>query len=429
MFTRAILRVGAALAAVLFVTIAGAVLPSQAESDLGNFPARTPAGLRFAGALEFGPDGVLFVGDNIGGAIYAFNVGTGKAPNESAALDVDNIDGAVANALGVGKPAITINDMAVHPTTREVYLSVTRGNGPASLPAVVKVDLTGRVHNVRLAELEYSKQPLHDVPDGSKHFKLRGLMGQPPTIKETVKSQQPMNVLAIMDIEYFKGEVFVSGISNEEFASTLRRLSYPFTGTYGSTKIRMFHIAHDQYETRAPIRSMVAKSLDGTDYLIASYTCSPVVLIPLEELKDGASVTGRTIGDMGNGQPIDMFTFKNIAAGGGEYMFVTNNSRQPQLFALDGLAKAKAYTLENTERGYKNDMVGAFPVGAVGRPVMFVGSSLQADLLNDKFFVSLTRDAYSGSLNLESLPAMFPITLHYIQSEFDFPGYKPAKSM
>ena len=100
------------------------------------------------------------------------------------------------------------------------------------MPAIVRIDLTGRVHNVRLTKLEYSKQPLHDLPDGSKQFKLRGFAGQPPSIKETVKSQQPMNVLAIMDIEYFKGEVFVSGISNEEFASTLRRLPYPFTDKY-----------------------------------------------------------------------------------------------------------------------------------------------------------------------------------------------------
>ena len=69
-------------------------------------------------------------------------------------------------------------------------------------------------------------------------------------------------------------------------------------------------------------------------------------------------------------------------------------------------------------------MMGVFPMGPVGRTVMFVGSSLQADLLNDEFFVSLTRDPYSGSLNLESLPAMFPITLHHLYSEYDFPGYK-----
>ena len=106
-----------------------------------------------------------------------------------------------------------------------------------------------------------------------------------------------------------------------------------------------------------------------------------------------------------------MVTFKNRAAGGGEFVFVTNNSRQPQLFAIDGLAGAKAFTPENTERGMKFDMIGSFPMGPVGRPVMFVGSSLQIDVLNDKYFVSLTRDAYSGSLDLESLPTMFPISL------------------
>ena len=46
---------------------------------------------------------------------------------------------------------------------------------------------------------------------------------------------------------------------------------------------------------------------------------------------------------------------------------------------IEGLAKAKAYTMENTKRGMKFDMVGAFPMGPVGRPVMFVGSSLQAE--------------------------------------------------
>ena len=407
-----------ALAATMFAALLFFASPCAAQDDQQGAP------IQFAGALEFGPDGVLFVGDNIGEAIFAFEVGNGDRPEEDAPINLDDIDGAIANVLGVGKNGITINDMAVHPTTREVYLSVSRSNGASALPAIVKVDFTGKVHNIQIADLNYSRQSLHDVPDGTKQFKLRGFFGGPPSVKETAKSQQPMSVLTIMDIEYFQGELFVSGISNEEFASTLRRLPYPFSGNYGVTKVRMFHIAHDQWETRAPIRSMVAKNLDGTDYLIASYTCSPVVLIPIADVKDGAAITGRTIGDMGNGQPIDMFTFKNAMAGGGEYVFVTNNSRQPQLFALEGLADAEAFTTENTQRGMKTDMTGAFPVGPVGSPVMFVGSSLQADLLNDKFIVSLTRDAYSGSLNLESLPAIFPITLHHLWSEYDFPGYK-----
>ena len=248
MFARLTTHAAATLAALLVFA-----LPCAAQGDKHD-----PAAIQFAGALEFGPDGVLFVGDNIGGAIFAFEVGAGVPQKEAAPINLDDVDGAIANVLGVGKNGITVNDMAVHPVTREVYLSVTRGIGTAALPALVKVDFAGKVHSLPIADLQYSRQPLHDVPDGTKQFKRRGFFGAPQTVKEVAKSQQPMNVLAIMDLEYFQGELFVSGISNEEFASTLRRLPYPFTGKYGSTKVRIFHIAHDQYETRAPIRSMVA---------------------------------------------------------------------------------------------------------------------------------------------------------------------------
>ena len=59
--------------------------------------------------------------------------------------------------------------------------------------------------------------------------------------------------------------------------------------------------------------------------------------------------------------------------------------------------------------------------------VMFVGSSLQLDILNDMFFVSLTRDAQTGSLDLESLSTMFPAKLHNLYAEYDFPGVEHPK--
>ena len=47
--------------------------------------------IRTAGALAFSPDGILFVGDNVGGAIYAFDVGKGTAPEKPTPVDVDNV--------------------------------------------------------------------------------------------------------------------------------------------------------------------------------------------------------------------------------------------------------------------------------------------------------------------------------------------------
>ncbi|MCH7681257.1 hypothetical protein IID10_18155, partial [candidate division KSB1 bacterium] len=77
--------------------------------------------IQSAAALGFSPDGVLFVGDNVGGAIYAFDMGKGTAPAKPAPVNVENIDARVASILGVGPGAIVINDLAVHPVTQEIY--------------------------------------------------------------------------------------------------------------------------------------------------------------------------------------------------------------------------------------------------------------------------------------------------------------------
>lgn len=157
--------------------------------------------IQSAAALGFSPDGVLFVGDNVGSAIYAFDMGKGTAPAKPAPVDVDNIDVRVASILGVGPGAIQIKDMAVHPTTREIYISVARGYGSDAKPAIVRVDGNGNLTNIRLSEVKYTKQTLHDVPDGNKHFQARGFM-EAPTAKDLVKAQSPMHTLAILAVRF-----------------------------------------------------------------------------------------------------------------------------------------------------------------------------------------------------------------------------------
>jgi len=182
-----------------------------------------------------------------------------------------------------------------------VYISVTRGHGNDALPALLKVDAANRLINIDLSAVTFTSQGLNKLPDSDQKLALRGTMGAPPTAKEIAKSNQSLRTLSIVDIEYHEGELFVAGISNEDFSSVLRRMSYPFDGIECISNIEMYHIAHDRYETRAPIRSMLVKEIDGIDQLIAAYTCSPMVLIPLHELQDNAKVKARTIGDMGNG--------------------------------------------------------------------------------------------------------------------------------
>ncbi|MEL6675635.1 MAG: hypothetical protein AAFR61_25730 [Bacteroidota bacterium] len=376
------------------------------------------------GALAFSPEGVLFAGDQLSGAIHAIDLSKETRTKETFEINVYNVDAQVAAVLGTSPSHVQINDMAVHPKSGELYLSVTRGHSMDALPALININAANELHTVDLASLSITSQGLSKMPDISKQFRARGSMG-PPTIKEIAKAQKPQRMFSIMDMEYHKGELFVAGISNEEFCSVLRRMPYPFNGKESISNIEMFHIAHDQYESRAPIRSMVVKNIDGIDQIVAAYTCSPLVLIPLTELTDGAKVKARTIGDMGNGQPIDMLTF-NLQ--GQEMLFVTNSGRTPQVIPLMGLNKAKVVTDKDFERGPKLDLGPIIPYGPVGEGVMFVGSSLQVDLLNEKQLVSLTRDAPTGSLDVETVSTMLPIKLHNIEAaEFDFPGYKPTQ--
>lgn len=373
------------------------------------------------GELEFSPTGTLFVGDNVSGAIHAIDLSEEISTETPFEINVDNVDVQVAAVLGTAPQNISINDIAVHPVSGEVYLSVTRGHGVEAMPALVKVDMNNDVQVIDLESVAISTQVLSKMPDMKQQFRARGSMGGPPSAKDFAKAQRSLRMFSIMDIEFHKGEVFVAGVSNEEFCSVLRRMPYPFSGKEEISNIEMYHIAHDQYESRAPIRSMQIKNIDGVDQIVAAYTCSPLVLIPLTELKDGAKVKARTLGDMGNGQPLDMVAFNLM---GQDMLFVTNLGRTPQVIPLEGLNKAKVVTDKDFERGGKLDLSPIMPYGPVGEGVMFVGASLQIDLLDEQHFVSLNRDAQTGSLDLETLLTMAPFKMNNIEAaEFDFPSY------
>lgn len=383
--------------------------------------ANAQQSVKSLGTLEFTPEGVLFAGDNLLGAIHAIDLTTESRTKEQFEINVYNVDAQIAAILGVATNSIQINDMAVHPKSGEAYLSVTRGHGVEALPALIKINAENALNTVDLNAAKITSQTLSKVPDISKRFKPRGAMMSPPSAKDIAKAKRPLRMYSVMDMEYHKGELFVAGISNEEFSSVLRRMPYPFDGKESISNIEMFHIVHDQFESRAPIRSMQIKNIDGIDQIVAAYTCSPLVLIPLSELKDGAMIKARTIGDIGNGQPIDMVSFNLM---GEAMLFVTNKGRTPQVIPLKGLHNAKVVTDKDFERGGKLDIHPVMPYGPMGKPVMFVGASLNIDLLNEKQFVSLTRDAQTGTLDLETLSTMAPFKLHYIDAaEFDFPSY------
>lgn len=376
------------------------------------------ADLTFAGALTFSDDGVLFVGDNHNGAIYAFRIDAEPVAGVTVPGSIRNIDAKIAELLGVRAGAVEINDLAVHPISNEIYISVMRVERFASQPAIVVVSVDHELRLLDISSLAFQKQELAAFPSADVTFGVRGAGGGGPLARDRAKGEVSIRALAIMDLEFHDGELFVAGVALETFQSTLRRLSYPFDGGQGIASVETYHIVHDQYESRALIRAMSIQEIDGRDQLIAAYTCSPLVLVPIDEIVDGAKISASTIGDLGNGQPIDMVPFR---MGDETMLFVTNNSRSPQVIPVDDLAGAKAVTHHDFERGPKLDTHPVMPFGPVGKAVMFEGVSLHLALLDDDFFVSVTRDAYSGDLNLDINPTYFPNRVHNLLAEMDFP--------
>lgn len=262
-------------------------------------------------ALAFGPDGVLFVGDSKGGAVFAIDTGD-KA--ERAVKDpkrVTDVEGQLAAMLGATPADILIHDMATNPLSKNVYLAVSRGRAalasasPWSLPndvadgsLLVRVDLDGKFSAVDLAAVPFARVALpNPVDPGKKHAWKEGV------------SQR---VETITDLDYADGGLWIAGLSNEEFASTLWRVKYPFEGAVSVTTVENYHGAHGKYETESPVRALVSYPLKGKPSLLAAYLCTPLVTFPVETLKDKSHVKGRTIGEFGSGNyPLDMVVYKD----------------------------------------------------------------------------------------------------------------------
>ena len=390
----------------------------EATSTAGAPSSELSVDMKFAGALTFSEDGILFVGDNHNGAIYAFEIPGEQHLSQTFPSSIRNIDARIAELLGVRVGAVEINDLAIHPVSKEIYISITRIESFASQPAIVKISIDHDISLLDMSKLAFQKQLLTEYPEDGTTFQVRGSGPGPILPRDMAKGGISIRSLAIMDLEYYEGELFVAGVAYDSFQSSLRRISYPFDGTQCVTSVEMYHITHDRYESRAPIRAMSVQQVDGKPQLVAAYTCSPIVLVPLVELTDGAKISASTIMDMGNGQPLDMIPFQ---MGDRSMLFVTNNSRSPRVIPVDGLSGSKAVTHGDFERGPKLDLHPLMPFGPTGKAVMFEGVPLHMALFDDDFFVSMTRDAYTGDLNLDINPTFFPSRVHNLVAEMDFP--------
>lgn len=278
--------------------------------------------------LSFGPEGILFIADTRAAAVVAVATGDTAKPADIQPLRVENVLQKIAGLLGTSADQILIDDMAVNPVSRKAYLAVSRGRGPDAVPVLLRVNHYGQLEAVPLDSVKYAVAALPDAPAESAAGQ-----GQPQ------RRGNPRQE-AITDIAFFKDRLLVAGLANEEFASTLRAIPFPFNNTVNSTSVEIFHGAHGRFETRAPVRTFVTMDVGNEPALLAAYTCTPLVEIPISHLKPGAKVRGKTVAELGNrNRPIDMIVYQKD---GQDYLLLANSSRGVMKIPTQNLDKAES---------------------------------------------------------------------------------------
>jgi hypothetical protein len=296
-------------------------------SDLGLH--RGTVALRSSGPITFGPDGVLFVADSATATIHAIDLGGTDGVSSAEPFDLEHVDERVASYLGATVSDVAIHDLAVHPTSHDVYLSVQRGHGDDARAVLVRIDhLDGAVGDVDLTDVATASITLDDAPDEGDDRSDVTLptdgSGEELTFGDrTIRIlKRPIRMATVTDLAYVDGALLVAGLSNEEFASKLRRIPFPFDSDVAANNLEIFHVSHGQWETAAPIRTFVP--YEGGRSVLASYTCTPVVHFSLDDVEPDTKVVGRTVAELGAmNQPLDMVS---CTIGGEEHVLVANSS-------------------------------------------------------------------------------------------------------
>jgi hypothetical protein len=294
------------------------------------------ADLKSAGALAFGPDNILFVGDTPSATIWALDVQDRASSKSTGSVEIKGVNEKIAALLGTAPDQILINDTAVNPVSKNIYMSVSRGRGPDATAVILRVDAAGKISEVALDNIAHSSVKFVDPPAASTNGR---------------------QVETVTAIAYIDGNVVVAGLSNEEFSSTLRSIPFPFSGAVKGAGIQIYHGSHGRFETAAPVRTFIPYEIDHQKAILAAYTCTPLVKIQVSQLTPGAKVEGTTIAELGAGnRPIDMLVYEKD---GKHFILMANSSRGVMKLNAENLESYKPITAHTEATGVPYETISA----------------------------------------------------------------------
>ncbi|HEY0982336.1 hypothetical protein [Schlesneria sp.] len=332
--------------------------------------------IKSAGTLAFGPDGILFVGDSKGAAIFAIGTGDTKGDPSSAKPQIAGLNKQIASLLESTVENITVNDLATNPLTGTVYLSVTKGKGEHASPAIVRIGESNQLSELSLKKVPFQKAVLPDAPE-DKEVTVNG------------RTRNPRND-AITDLAYAEGKVFASGLAAGASPSSVHQIPFPFADGLTGTSVEIYHGAHGRVEDYAAIRTFVPMNINGEPSLLAGFVCTPLVRFPINDLKNAEKARGTTVAELGNrNQPLDMIAYKQ---NGRDYLLLSNSARGVMKISTENIATTEGITSRVADTA-----------GQSYETVKELNGVVQLDRLNEDNVVVLIQST-DGSQDLRTVP-------------------------
>ena len=369
------------------------ILPVQAQDS----------GPQSATVLEIGNDDTLFVADSDAGQINAYTLPE-AAPYEGAprSYNLNGFGAKLAHHLEVDQSSIIFHDVIVHPVSRNAFVSLSATNADGRSPYVVQTNYAGEIDALDLSG-ERTTVELDGAADDSVTF-WRDI---------------PASTFSITDLDFVDGELFVSGLTTGEFSSTLRRIPYPFGEESHTSSIEMYHALHGQNETRAPIRAMEVVTLNGEKTVVAAYTCTPLVTVPVSELDDGEHVVAKTVAELGYGNtPLDVLSYSAMSRRGveEEFVLVLNREKAADLIKISDLDQA-------VQEESISEKAGPGQTLGVTTSIVPMTGVLQAADQDEQFLLALQRNLETGDMDLVSYTKGAYIRISQYLNEYDFDTY------
>lgn len=367
------------------------------------------SGLAFAttpesvNVIKFGDANTLFVGDSKSVTLYAYTITPNNNVEAQKAYNIHDLSSRIATFAKVGVMDFIVRDMAINPTSKEAFIAIDLKTKKGYESQILIVNQAGNITKFDLDKTKHTEIKLTDAPTNDVTF----------WDKTSIRS------LTFTDIDFYKGKVYVSGMSNAEFSSALRVVDYPFNSKVSTSSVEIFHAVHGQNETRAPIQTLQFVTLNNEDYILAAYTCTPLVLIPVKDLKDKAHIVGKTIAEMGYGNtPVDIIKFQSEGFDKKPYegIILANRNRTAQFVNINDIAKSAT----------ENNIGYAGMVEHAGTPISNLPMTglLQMDDQDGYHIATMRRNDETGGLELISFLKNLYLRLDEFVSEYDQPTYK-----